>query len=207
MNLDKTEVMWVGKEREELNISDNGGVDVEVQRRIQAGANAWRNVEGVMVVRKIFRKLKGKVLDSCVVPASTYALQTLALSELHQHKLQVFENNWIRRIAGVKRVGRRRMKDLREEVGTKACIVGKIVKSRMKWAGHMVRMKDDKLTKRSEKKKQECFRKRGRPQLRWEDCVKRDLRKAEEEEKWREKANNRDQWNQITKVTVLRSDQ
>ena len=31
---------------------------------------------------------------------------------------------------------RRRMKDLREEVGTKACIVGKIVKSRVKRAGH-----------------------------------------------------------------------
>ena len=49
-------------------------------------------------------------------------------------------------------------------------------------------------------KKQEGFRKRGRPQLRWEDCEKRDLGKAEEEEKWREKANNRDQWNQITKA-------
>ena len=36
------------------------------------------------------------------------------------------------------------MKDLREEVGTKDCIVGKIVKSGMKWAGYMVRMKDDK---------------------------------------------------------------
>ena len=92
MNLDKTEVMWVGKQREELNIrleekdikqvknfvylggniSENGRVDVEVRRRIQAGANAWRNVEGVMVMdRKISRKLKGKVLDSCVVPAST----------------------------------------------------------------------------------------------------------------------------------------
>ena len=45
------------------------------------------------------------------------------------------------RIAGVKRVEGRRMKDLREEVGTKACIVGKIAKRRMKWAGHMVRMK------------------------------------------------------------------
>ena len=99
------------------------------------------------------------------------------------------------------------MKDLREEVGTKACILGKIVKSRMKWAGHMVRMKDDKLPKRSETKKQEVSRKRGRPQLRWEDSVKRDLRKAEEEEKWREKANNRDQWKPITKVAVLRSDQ
>ena len=36
------------------------------------------------------------------------------------------------------------MKDLREQVGTNACtcIVSKIVKSPMKWAGHMVRMKD-----------------------------------------------------------------
>ena len=77
-----------------------------------------------------------------MVPASTYGLETLALSELHQHKLQVCENNWIRRISGVRRVERRIMKDLREEVGTKACIVGKIVKSRIKWAGHMVRMRE-----------------------------------------------------------------
>ena len=55
------------------------------------------------------------------------------------------------------------MKDLREEVGTKACIVGKIVKSRMKWTGHIVRMNDDKLPKRAETKRQEGSRKRGRP--------------------------------------------
>ena len=65
----------------------------------------------------------------------------------------------------------------------------------MKWAGHMVRMKDERLPKRSETKKQEGWRKKESPQLRWEDCVKRDLKKAEEEEKWRGKANNRDQWN------------
>ena len=50
--------------------------------------------------------------------------------------------------------------------GTKAFIVGKTVKSRIKWAGHMVRMKDYKLPKRAETKKQEGSRKRGRPQLR-----------------------------------------
>ena len=44
---------------------------------------------GLMMDRNISRKLKGKVLDSCVVPASTYGLDRLALSELHQHKLQV----------------------------------------------------------------------------------------------------------------------
>ena len=77
----------------------------------------------------------------------------------------------------------------------------------MKWAGYMVRMKEDKLSKRSEKKKQEGFRKRGRPQLRWDDCMKRDMRKAEGEEQWREKPNNGDQWKQITNLAILRNDQ
>ena len=47
----------------------------------------------------------------------------------------------------------------------------------------MVSMKDERLPKRSATKKQEGNRKRGRPQLGWEDCVKRDMRKAEEKEK------------------------
>ena len=91
--------------------------------RIQAGANAWRNVEVVMMGRTISRKLKEKVLNSSVVPASTYGLETLALSELHKHKLQLCENNWIRRIAGVRRVERRRMEHMREEIRIKDCIV------------------------------------------------------------------------------------
>ena len=52
----------------------------------------------------------------------------------------------------------------------------------------MVRMTEDILHKRSETRKQEGCRKLGRPHLRWKECVKRDLRKAEEEEKWRENA-------------------
>ena len=69
----------------------------------------------------------------------------------------------------------------------------------MKWAGHMVRMKYDILPKKSETKKQEDCRNRGRQQLGLEDCVKRDLRNAEEEEKWRDNANNSDQWKQYTR--------
>ena len=56
----------------------------------------------------------------------------------------------------------------------------------------MVRMKDNISSKRYETKEQGGCSKRGRPG--WEDCLKRDLRKAEEEEKWREKTNNREQW-------------
>ena len=45
-------------------------------------------------------------------------------------------------------------------------------------AGHMVRMKDERSLKISETKKHGGCGKRGRSQLRWEDCVDRDLRKA-----------------------------
>ena len=41
------------------------------------------------------------------------------------------------------------MKDRRKEIVTESCIVGKIVKIRMTWVGHMVRMKDERLTKRN----------------------------------------------------------
>ena len=48
----------------------------------------------------------------------------------------------------------------------------------IRWAGSMVRKKDERLQKRSETKKvkHEDCRTLGRPQLRWDDCVKRDLR-------------------------------
>ena len=94
-------------------------MEVGLRREIQAGANAWRNVERIMMHRQITRKLKGKVLDSCIAPPSIYGMETLALSERQQHKLQGCEKNLVRIIAGVKRVERKTMIDMREEVGTK----------------------------------------------------------------------------------------
>ena len=44
-------------------------------------------------------------------------------------------------------------------------LTGRLVRSRMRWAGHLVRMDAGKLAKRAEVKM-------GRPQLRWEDCGK-----------------------------------
>ena len=115
-------------------MSSDGRSETEVRRMVQAGANAWRQVEGVMSDRHILKKLKGKVLGACVTPAMLYGLETLPVTEKHQHRLQVCENNWVRQIAGVKRVDRRRMDELREEVGIQKCLMGRLVKSRLKLA-------------------------------------------------------------------------
>ncbi|KAI0243427.1 hypothetical protein LSAT2_011528 [Lamellibrachia satsuma] len=100
--------MWVGqqRQREELNIrlggkeimqvdgfvylreivTEDGHSEVEVRSRIQARANAWRKVEGVMSEIKS-KKLKGKVVRACVAPACLYGLETVALTEQQQQKL------------------------------------------------------------------------------------------------------------------------
>ena len=75
-------------------VTEDGHSAAEVRRRTQAGANALRKVEGVMLDRKMSKKLKGKVLRTCATPACLYGL--VALTE-QQQKLQVCENNWVRR--------------------------------------------------------------------------------------------------------------
>ena len=72
-----------------------------------------------------------------------YSLETvLSLISKQQHRLQVHQNNWVLRVdvAGVKRVDRRKMDDLREELG--------MMKSLIKWAGHVKRMDGDHLPKK-----------------------------------------------------------
>ena len=58
--------------------------------RITAGAN-W-TVEGVMGDRRISYKRKGNVLSSCVTSVYMNALETMALTEKQQEKVQVCEN-------------------------------------------------------------------------------------------------------------------
>ena len=135
LNLEKTEVLHIGHQREELDIElegkklaqrdsfvylggavcRDGKTEREVRRRVQAGANAWRAVEGLMTDRRISKRLKGKVMSTCVTRACLYGMETVALTELQQQRLQVCENNWVRKMTRITRADRRRMVELMEE--------------------------------------------------------------------------------------------
>ena len=121
----------------------------EVRRRVQARTKVWRAVKGVMAGRRISKRLKGKVMSTCVTPACLYGTETLALTELQQQRLQVCENNWVRKIARVTRTDRRRMVELREETVVQRSLTERLVRSRLQWAGHVERMADDRLPKRT----------------------------------------------------------
>ena len=60
------------------------------------------------------------------------------MREKQQEKLQVCETNWVRRIAGVKRIDKLRMEELREEVGVRESLMRKLVRSQLwrEWKGY-----------------------------------------------------------------------
>ena len=217
LNLEKTEVLRIGHQREELDIELEGKklaqrdsfvylggavcrdvkTEREVRRRVQAGANAWRAVEGLMTDRRISKRLKGKVMSTCVTRACLYGMETVALTELQQQRLQVCENNWVRKITRVTRADRRRMVELMEETVVQRSLTERRVRSRLQWAGHVERMADDRLPKRAAKLREQGSRRRGRSMLRWEDCVKRDVRKTGEDEDRKKKTRDRGGWKRL----------
>ena len=67
----------------------------------------------------------------------------------------------------------------------------RLARSRLLWAGHVERMADDRLQKRAAELRGQGRRRRGRSMLRWEDCVKRDVREAGEEEDCKKQTRDR----------------
>ena len=53
------------------------------------------------------------------------------------------ENNWVRRIMGIKRADKITMDELRVEVGVKETFIKVLVRSMLKWVGHAERPGDD----------------------------------------------------------------
>ena len=73
----------------------------------------------------------------------------------------------------------------KNETGVQRSLTERLVRNRLQWAGHIERMADDRLLKRAAELREQGTRIRGRPRLRGEDCVKRDVRKTGEEEDWK----------------------
>ena len=72
------------------------------------------------------------MLSACINLEYLYSLETLAMMEKTTRESSCLDN-WVRRIAGVKRVDKRRIEELGEEIGVNESFWRKLVRSRLKW--------------------------------------------------------------------------
>jgi hypothetical protein len=109
-----------------------------------------------------------------------YGSETWSLTLREECRLGVFENKVLRRIFGPKRdevTGEwRRLhnKELYALYSSPNTI--QVIKTRLRWAGHVARMKKKRAVYRVLMGKLEERRPLGRPRRRWENSIKMDLR-------------------------------
>ena len=91
---------------------------------------------------------------------------------------------------------------IREETGAQRTLTERLMRSRLQLAGHVERMADDRLPKRAAELREQGRRRRWRPRLRWEDCVKRDVKRTGEEGDWKKKTGDRGGWKRLSDEAV-----
>ena len=94
---------------------------------------------------------------------------------------------------------RRKNKEL-EELMDQPNITQRMRERKLRWAGHVARMSEDRSAKKVMESVPVGKRPLGRPRTRWEDEVKRIARELEVEEEWKVVAQNRDRWRQLVKA-------
>ena len=157
-------------------LQKDGDIDEDVSHRIKTGWMKWRQASGVLCDRKVPQKLKGKFYRTAIRPAMLYGAECWPTKRRHIQQLGVAEMRMLRWICGHTRKDRVRNDDIRERVGVSP-IEEKVVQHRLRWFGHIERRPPEAPLHTGRIKRDENVKRgRGRPNLTWEESVKRDLK-------------------------------
>jgi hypothetical protein len=75
---------------------------------------------------------------------------------------------------------------------------------RLEWAGHIIRMEEERIPKKVLNRNFHTTRPLGRPRTRWVDVVQRDALQLLGIREWRRRAANRDEWRRLVRDAKAR---
>jgi hypothetical protein len=143
-----------------------------------------------------------------ILPVILYGCETWSLTLREENRLRVFKNRFLRRIFVPKRdeVTGEWRKLHSEELHilySSPNIIRQIKARRMRWAGHVARMGEDRNVYRVWTGKPEGKRPHGRPRRRWEDGIRMDLREIGwGSVDWIQLAQDRDRWRALVNTVM-----
>jgi len=165
-------------------------------------------VQNLLCSRLLSKNLKIKIYRTIILPVVLYGCETWLLTLRKERKLRVFENMVLRRIFGPrwdKVTGEwRRLHN--EELNDLYCspnIVRVIKLRRMRWAGHVAHMGEERGLYRVLVGKLEGKRPPGRPRRRWVDNIRMDLQEVGcGYMDWIGLAQDRDRWRTLVSAVM-----
>jgi hypothetical protein len=124
--------------------------------------------------RLVSRNVKVKIYKTILLPVVLYRCETWYLTLREEHKLRVFENRVLSRIFGPKRdevtgEWRKLHNEELHNLYSSPDIIRQVKPRRMRWAGHVARMGEERKVYKVLVGKPEGKRTLGRPRRRWEN--------------------------------------
>ena len=148
----------------------------DVKRRIALASSAFGRLKEKIWSRKdIPNRIKIRLYYALIVPIAIYASETWTLKVEDSRKLNVFENNCLRAMAGKCVRDRIKMEDIRKQLGAEVNILNLIKRRRLNWFGHVNRRGEDSYVYRAYKDNFPDKRPPGRPPKRWGDQIRADI--------------------------------
>ena len=108
----------------------------------------YHSVQNLLSSRLLSKNLKIKIYRSIILPVVLYGCESWSLTLREERKLRVFENRVLRRIFGLRRdevkgEWRRLHNEELNDLYSSPNIVRVIKSRRVRWAGHVARMGDE----------------------------------------------------------------
>jgi len=162
--------------------TNQNSIAEEIKSRLRSGNACYHSVQNLLSSRLLSKKLKIKIYRTIILPVVLYGCETWSLTLREERKVRVFENKVLRKIFGCRRgevtVEWRRLHN--EELNDLYSLpnIVRVIKSRrMRWAGHVAHMGEERGVYRVLVGKPEGRRPLGRPRRRWVDNIRMDLQK------------------------------
>jgi len=165
------------------NLTNQNSIPEEIKNRLRSGNVCYHSVQNLLSSRLLSKNLKIKIYRIIILPIVLYGCETWSLTLREERKLRVFENMVLRKIFGprrdeVTREWKRLHNEELNDLYSSPSIVRVIKSRRMRWAGHVARMGEERGAYRVLVGKPEGRRPLGRPRRRWVDNSRMDLQEV-----------------------------
>lgn len=186
-------------------ITDNLSLDVEINRRIgKAATTLSRLRERVWKNSKLTVNTKMSVYSACVLSTLLYSSETWTAYARHEDRLNVFHLRSLRTILGISWQDKKTNFEVLSLAGLPTMYT-LLRQRRLRWLGHVHRMDDGRIPKDLLYGELKLgVRGKGRPQLRYKDVCKRDMKALEiDETSWEGVASDRVAWRRTLRSQLV----